>query len=571
MSRNQNFNFAENPVNLDIQRSKFHMPFDHKTTLNAGDLVPIGLWEYLPGDTASINLTSLVRMTTPIYPVMDNAYMDIYFFSVPNRLVWEHWKEFMGENSTTYWTQPIEYTIPQITAPTGGWKKGTIADYLGLPINVDNISVDAMPFRVYSLIYNEWFRSENLIEPLDINKGDATLQGSNGTDPTVDCQLGGYPAKVGRLADYFSSALPAPQKGPDVYIPLGSQAPVVFGNQSLGNITATSSGINQNAVGKNAFALNYNSNNYVKGAGGLIGFEHDSALAQGQGTVQQDLYGNNYNLDLPNDAARLGIYSNNLIVDLGQAIGATVNQLRQSFAIQRMYEKDARSGTRYTEIIRGHFSVISPDARQQRPEYLGGTRVPVNMTQVIQQSGTTQDSPIGTTSAFSLTIDTNDMFTKSFTEHGYIMALACIRTDRTYQQGIERMWSRKIREDFYFPSLANIGEQYIKNKEIYAQGNSEDEEAFGYQEAWAEYRYKPNRISGELRSTYELPLDSWHYGDKYDSLPILGRSWFEETKNNVQRTLAIETQDQFIADFYFKSTWVRPMPIYSIPGLIDHH
>lgn len=535
MSRNEELHFGFNPTGLDIPRSKFKRPYDHKLTMNTGELVPIYVDEYLPGDTAKIDLASLIRMTTPIYPVMDNAYLDVYFFSVPNRLVWEHFKEFMGENTTSYWTPDVDYTMPQVTAPTGGWEKGTIADYMGLPIGVDNISVSALPFRAYALIYNEWFRSENLIEPCDINRGDSTTAGSNGTDSVTDVQKGGMPAKVGRLADYFSSALPSPQKGPDVYIPLGSTAPL--------KLTST-----QNPP-----------------PGGTAGTK-DINKEVGIWTAQDpSLYNESNGLWFGSD----GAYK--LSADLSNAGAATINQLRQAFAIQRMYERDARGGSRYTELIRSHFNVLSPDARQQRPEYLGGKRIPINITEVAQTSSTDSVSPQGNVSANSKTIDNDGMFVKSFTEHGFIIGLACIRTTRTYQQGIERFWSRKVRENFYFPSLANLGEQQIKNKELYAQGTAEDEEVFGYQEAWAEYRYKPSNISGELRSNYALPLDSWHYADNYNSLPVLGKTWFEEGKERVARTLALESQDQFIADFYFNTTWTRPMPIYSVPGLIDHH
>lgn len=557
MNRNTELHFSQNPTNIDIPRSKFKINHDHKTTLNTGDLVPIGLWETLPGDTAKIDLASLVRMTTPIYPVMDNAYMDIYFFSVPNRLVWEHWKEFMGENTSSYWTQTIDYTIPQVTAPTGGWKKGSIANYLGMPIGVSGISVSALPFRAVALCYNEWFRDENLIEPCDITMGDATTAGSNGTDYVTDVQKGGMPPKVAKYADYFTSALPEPQKGPDVFIPISGQSGTIGGNaivHTAGSALRTRENTiktdgNTDDTWRPLVAVGKSVNGEVRLGNSVI----TGLTGNGIDTINQYVKGSELTFT-PTTGTQ-----------------ATINQLRQAFAVQRMYEKDARGGTRYTEMIRAHFAVISPDARQQRPEYLGGKRIPINITQVLQQSSTNDTSPMGQTAAYSLTIDNQGMFTKSFTEHGHIIAFACIRTDHTYQQGIERMWSRKNRTDYYFPTLANIGEQYIKNKEIYAQGTSEDEEAFGYQEAWAEYRYKPSRISGELQSTYTTPLDSWHYGDKYTKLPVLGKDWINETKENVARTLAVTTQDQFIADFYFETTWTRPMPIYSIPGLLDHH
>ncbi|QCS36207.1 major capsid protein [Capybara microvirus Cap1_SP_162] len=536
MNRNTEMHFASNPTSLDMPRSKFKIPHSHKTTINTGELNPIFCMEYLPGDTAKIDLATLCRMMTPVYPVLDNAWMDIYFFSVPNRLVWDHWKEFMGENTTSYWTQQIEYTMPQTTAPQGGWQKGTIADKLNLPIGVEGISVSSLPFRAVALCYNEWFRSENLVEPLDISKGEATTAGSNGSDAVTDVQAGGMPPKVARLADMFSTALPQPQKGPDVYIPLGNKAPIIYTRP----IDEGSYTVQENLLGKKAAVIKDQT------------YSTTVTTSEGNTLIQS--------------SKKMGLEA-----DLSTAVGATINQLRQAFAIQRMYEKDARGGTRYTELIRSHFSVISPDARQQRPEYLGGKRIPINITQVLQTSATDSTSPQGNTAAMSLTIDNDSMFTKSFTEHGYILGFACIRTDRSYSQGIERHWSRKSREDYYFPTLANIGEVYIKNKEIYAQGTDEDEEAFGYQEAWYEYRMKPNVISGELRPAYAQSLDAWHYGDKYAALPTLSAEWLSEGKENVERTLAVQNQDQFICDFYFDMTWTRPMPIYSIPGLIDHH
>lgn len=553
MNRNTQAHFATNPTNLDIQRSKFTRPSTHKTTFNTGDLIPIYIDEILPGDTAIMNMSAIIRMSTPIYPVMDNAFCDIYYFFVPNRLVWEHWREFNGQNNTTFWEQPTEYEIPQTTAPTGGWIKGTIADYMGIPTNIQNISINSMPLRAYCLIYNEWFRDENLKQPANINTDDTNQTGSNGDNYITDTQLGGKPCKAAKYPDYFTTALPEPQKGPDILMPLGSSAPVT------GTIYMMTDLKNQQPAGTN----------FIPKA--------NPTTTPGIGDM-----GYNVNLTTTNPSIQLKYEIpteidnqkyNNLITDLSQATGATINMLRQAFAIQRLYEKDARGGTRYTEIIRSHFGVISPDARQQRPEYLGGTRFPININQVVQNSSTDSTSPQGNVAAYSLTGMSQNLFTKSFTEHGYIIGLAVVRTDHTYQQGIERMWSRKSRFEFYWPSLANIGEQAILNKEIYAQGTEADEEAFGYQEAWAEYRYKPSRVSSAFRSNYQTTLDSWHYADYYKQQPILGSTWIDETRENVNRTIAVQDQleDQFIADFYFANTMVRPMPMYSIPGLIDHH
>lgn len=542
MSRNTDNHFGNAPTK-NIGRSSFKRPFSHKTTFNTGDIVPIYAEEVLPGDTAKLHTASLIRMTTPIAPVMDNAWMDTYYFFVPRRLVWEHWREFMGENTTDAWTQEIEYTIPQLTAPKNGWLKGTVGEKL-YGIQGREASVDACYARAYALVYNEWFRNESLIEPAEVSTGDATTAGSNGSNYVTDLQKGGLLAKAGKYADYFTRALPEPQKGPDIYLPLGTSAPVFtqWDNHS-----------------RQPFIPLKFTEQYQPDAAPRRAY-----LKVGDTTTADNLFG------VPNsteDTHTDYLVPRNLYTDLSQASAATINQLRQAFAIQRLYERDALGGTRYTEMIRSHFGVTSSDARLQRPEYLGGKRVPINISQVIQQSATDATSPQGTTAAYSLTIDNHDDFTKSFEEHGIILGLCVIRTEHTYQQGLDRKFSRMNRTDFYFPELSNIGEQYIKNKEIFVQGTSEDEEAFGYQEAWAEYRYSNNRITGELNSDYTTPLDIWHYGDDYASLPTLSQAWEVETDQNVARTLAIQNQDQWIADFYFDQTWIRPMPIYSIPSL----
>lgn len=537
MNRETEMHFATNPVNIDIQRSKFDRSNGHKTTFNTGRLVPIYVDEVLPGDTVRMNMSEVIRMSTPIFPVMDNAFQDIYWFYVPSRLLWEHWVNFMGENDTTYWEQETEYVMPKITAPSGGWTKGTIADYMGIPTNVDLTINNNLPFKAFAKVYNDWFRDENNVEPLHITINDSTLAGSNGDDATVDVELGGLPPKVAKYHDMFTSALPEPQKGPDVFVPLGSSAPIVWGESRNPAITA-----DKNAIGQKVMFSHTGS--------------YDSQIWKTDGVNITQLETNR---------------GNGIDVDLSEATGATINQLRQAFAVQRLYEKDARGGTRYIEQLKAHFNVDSPDARLQRSEYLGGKRIPINISQVLQTSSTDDTSPLGQTGAFSITSDSDSMFTKSFTEHGYILGMVCVRTDHTYQQGLEKLWNRTNRTDFYFPTMANLGEMPILNKEIYAQGTVEDNEAFGYQEAWAEYRYKPSKVTGEFRSNYELSLDSWHYADYYHSLPVLGKTWIEETDENVKRTLAVQEQDQFLADFYFDATWTRPMPIYSIPGLLDHH
>lgn len=554
MNRNSESRFALNPTNIDIQRSKFFRPSQHKTTFNAGDLIPIYVDEVLPGDTFSMDMAAAIRMSTPIYPVMDNANVDFYFFFVPNRLVWEHWKQFNGENTESPWTQTVEYEIPQLTSPKGGWYRGSIADYMGIPTNIDNLSVSQLPFRAYVLIWNEWFRDQNLKTPAECPVDDTSVQGvSGGMEPTsssyvTDSYKGSLPLKVAKYHDYFTSTLPEPQKGPDIALPLGSTAPV----QTLNDFVPGTTG---------GYALRFRTQNGTSLSGnGTLGISSDGNY----------LY---YTSSVPPGSAESPLVPTNLWADLSNATAATINQLRQAFAIQRLYEKDARGGTRYTEIIRSHFGVVSPDARQQRPEYLGGTRLPVSIDQVLQTSGTTDTSPQGNTAAYSLTNMSQSMFTKSFTEHGFVIGLCCVRTEHTYQQGIERFWSRRSRFDYYWPALANIGEQAVLNKEIYATGTATDDQAFGYQEAWADYRYKPSRVSGAFRSNIPDGLDVWHYADYYESQPMLSGEWIDETRVNIDRTLAVqsELEDQFIADFYFACNVVRPMPLYSIPGLIDHH
>lgn len=557
MNRNTEQHFAANPTNLDIPRSKFNRSSQHKTTFNAGDLIPIFVDDVLPGDTISMDIASAIRMSTPIYPVMDNCFIDIYFFSVPMRLVWEHWREFCGENRTTFWEQETEYSIPQIKAPTGGWAKGTIADFMGLPTKIEGISVSALPFRAYALIWNEWFRDENLKNPCMINLDETTQTGVNTGNYVTDAQLGGLPCKVAKYHDYFTSALPEPQKGPPVLLPLGDSAPVWAGSLNQNNGKVPPPGTTMRWMKTDGTMPTSNRALGMSYTGGT-----NPSTETYIGTPAPTADAN------PNLVAPINLYA-----DLQQATGATINQLRQAFAIQRMYEKDARGGTRYIEVIKTHFGVTSPDSRQQRPEYLGGLRKQIGMEQVLQTSATDSVSPQGNTAAYSLTNFRQSLFTKSFTEHELVLGLACVRTELTYQQGIARMWSRKGRFDFYWPSLANIGEQAILNKEIYAQGTSADEEAFGYQEAWAEYRYMPSRVSGAFRSNYAQSLDAWHYAQDYESQPILGSTWIDQGRQEINRTIAVqdELEDQFIADFYFKLTCARPMPIYSIPGLLDHH
>lgn len=550
MNRNSEYNFAQNPQ-VGVSRSRFQRNSDNKTTFNTGDLIPIYLDEVLPGDTHEIDVACVMRMATPIFPVMDNAFCDFYFFFVPNRLLWEHWKEFMGENKETAWTPRTEYSIPQVTAPAEGWEEGTLADYLGLPTKVKGISVSALPGRAYGLIYNEWFRNQNVTQPTLVEVTDATTTGKNDGSKTNDSAITlAKPLKAAKVFDYYTGALPEPQKGEPISIPLSGSAPLGMYNGTTGKVTINSTLMK--AIASDAGLLTtgsvFNATDWDIGSGPTA----NKGLAVGRNT--------------------LGTYAGVALgADLSKVNATTINQLRQAFQIQKLLEKDARGGTRYREVLREHFGVISPDSRMQIPEYLGGYRLPINVSQVIQTSSTDNTSPLGNTAALSVTTMNKPMFTKSFTEHGFIMGLAVVRTDQTYQQGIERMWSRTGRYDYYWPVLANIGEQAILNKEIYAQGNATDNEAFGYQEAWADYRYKPSKVTGLFRSNAKQSLDAWHYAQDYDALPTLSTDWMEQGEAEMKRTLAVQSQPDFIADFYFMNKTTRCMPVYSIPGLIDHH
>lgn len=585
MNRNTESHFSLLP-RVDISRSRFDRSSSVKTTFNTGDIVPFFLEEVLPGDTFNVKTSKVVRMQTLLTPLMDNLYLDTYYFFVPNRLVWQHWKEFCGENTESAWIPETEYAMPQITSPADtGWEVGTIADYFGIPTGVTNLSVSALPFRAYALIMNEWFRDENLQDPLVVPVDDATVAGVNSSTFVTDVAKGGKPYKAAKYHDYFTSALPAPQKGPDVSIPvsLGSEIPVygtgdplylTDGNytypflsvgQSLGGLSYTGTAIaNSGATGSKVGDIYANGNGFYSEPNSGGGSDNWKGKVMGVPTKEKM------------DAIAVpGLVGSGLVAVYDGAVSvATINQLRLAFQIQKFYERQARGGSRYTEVVRSFFGVTSPDARLQRPEYLGGNRVPININQVIQQSGTeSATTPQGTVVGMSQTTDTNSDFTKSFTEHGFIIGVMVARYDHTYQQGLDRLWSRKDKFDFYWPVFANIGEQAIKNKELYAQGTAEDDEVFGYQEAWAEYRYKPNRVTGEMRSSYAQSLDVWHLADDYSKLPSLSAEWIQEDASTVNRVLAASDNiaAQFFADIYVKNLCTRPMPMYSIPGLIDHH
>ncbi len=558
--RNENSRFSENPVTLDIQRSTFNRSSTYKTSANIGELIPFYYDEVLPGDTFQVKTNKVVRLQPLVSAPMDNLYFDTYYFFVPNRLVWEHWEEFMGENKQGAWIPQTEYTIPQITSPAStGFEIGTIADYFGIPTGVANLSVSALPFRAYALIVDEWFRDQNLQLPLNIPLDDTTVQGVNTGDYVTDTVKGGKPFVAAKYHDYFTSCLPSPQKGPDVTISGIGDSPVIPKSE-------------RHTVPDTALSytlFNHTNSDFVSYPLSMsAGFP---GVAKGQ-SVHNDTYGVEKTHDLmlgyvPN----LSVVPDNLYATSTSA--TTINQLRMAFQIQKLYEKDARAGSRYRELIRSHFSVTPLDSRMQVPEYLGGNRIPININQVVQTSQTSDVSPQGNVAGQSLTSDSHGDFIKSFTEHGMLIGVAVARYDHTYQQGISKLWSRKTRFDYYWPVLANIGEQAVLNKEIYAQGTPQDDEVFGYQEAWAEYRYKSSIVTGEMRSSASTSLDSWHFADDYNALPKLSADWIKEDKTNIDRVLAVSSSvsNQYFADFYIENETTRALPFYSIPGLIDHH
>lgn len=516
----------------DIQRSSFDRSHGYKTTFDAGYLIPIYVDEALPGDTFNLDMTGFARLATPLDPVMDNMYIETFFFAVPNRLLWDNWEKFNGAQDNP--DDSTDFLIPQMVSPSGGYASSSLSDYFGIPTGLTGLSHSSLWHRAYNLIYNEWFRDENLQDSLVVDKDD-------GPDNPADYVL----QRRGKRQDYFTGCLPWPQKGDSVDLPLGSSAPIVGIYGVEGAVQTTT-----------ASQLRGVSSVFDK-AGGSQSGNFTSAAS-------------NFYVGTTSTGAISSTNRPNIYADLSAATASTVNQLRQAFQVQKMLERDARGGTRYVELLKSHFGVTSPDFRLQRPEYLGGGSSPVNIQPVSYTAlNTASGIYAGDLGAIGTAVMNRHGFSKSFVEHCTIIGVACVRADLTYQQGLDRMFSRQTRYDFYWPSLATIGEQAVLNKEIYAQATSADDEVFGYQERYAEYRYKPSRITGKMRSSDPLTLDTWHLSQQFGSLPVLDSTFIEENPP-IDRVISIVTEPHFIFDSYFNLRCARPMPMFGVPGLIDH-
>nr|DAL79119.1 MAG TPA: Major capsid protein [Microviridae sp.] len=551
---------------MERPRSKFDRGHQLLTTINEGELVPIYMDEVLPGDTARIQLNGLIRMSTPIYPIMDNCYMDTYFFFVPARLLWEHFENMFGENDTNYWAENTEYSTPKCTiGGTSGLANGSIGDYFGLPTQVTNaLEVNALPARAYCKIYNEWFRDENLEAPLMLGykktdeggtNADASIvtENANALDQTTNTNEATLyamkPARAGKFHDYFTSCLPSPLKNAEpVQLPMTGNAQIVW-PQSAEEM-ANGEIFQDGGANLNNIPINPN----MKLSASKRNNKNGKALVTFGGQTNQN-----------------EINYTTMQADLSTVTAATINDLRQAIALQHIFESDARNGTRYREFLSGTWGVTSPDSRLQIPEYIGGQRIAINVNQVVQtsQTDTTTGQALGNTAAYSLTTCSKQMADYAATEYGYIIGLAVVRVEHSYQQGLGTKWTRGGRFTYYDPRLAALGEQPVYNREIYADGSEKDSQIFGYQEAWADYRYKPSYVTGEMRSNYQTSLDAWHYADDYDKLPTLSAEWIQEGRENIDRTIAVTSavSHQFLCDFWFNETWFREMPIYSIPGI----
>lgn len=551
MNRNNERHFNQVPE-THVSRTRFNRDQNILTTFDAGKLIPFYVDEVLPGDTFSVDTAAIIRMTTPKYPVFDDAFIDFYYFFCPNRILWSDFKRFMGEADSEPWMPTGTYKVPQLEIPAGQYAdrpyEASICDYMGIPTKVikkgteNKMEVNALPFRAYVKIWNEFFRDQNVGNPATLITSDANVVYSDANDnndtETIlkEAYRGGRCLPVSRFHDYFSSCLPYPQRGPEVTIALTGNAPIkMFDDSGINGAT-------------NPATI------WMSGAASYLAQNDRNQTIVALGSTEQGG---------GDSVARY------IATDLSNIEAATINQLRQAFAVQHYYEALARGGSRYREQVRALFGVSISDKTVQVPEYLGGGRYHVNINQIVQTSGqqTANDTPIGETGAMSVTPINESSFTKSFEEHGFIIGVMCVRHNHSYQQGLERFWSRSDRLDYYFPQFANLGEQPVKKKEIMITGTAQDDETFGYQEAWADYRMKPNRVSGKMRSNAEGTLDFWHYADNYESVPTLSQEWMNEGKEEIARTLIEQNEPQFFGAIRVMNKTTRCMPLYSVPGL----
>lgn len=575
MNRNNERHFNSVPQ-THVSRTRFKRDQNILTTFDAGRLIPFYVDEVLPGDTFSVDTAAIIRMTTPKYPVMDDAYIDFYYFYCPNRILWTNFKRFMGEADDTPWMPTKTYEVPKIkilgnpnNEADKGPKEQSILDYMGVPtkinvgVNKNNVRINALPVRAYVKIWNEFFRDQNIENTAVFESGDEDEQYIDEPDQNEEITLqrairGSRCLPVNKFHDYFTSCLPYPQRGPEVTIALTGNAPVR---------AYTEKELNNRKVGTGFFNSEYNT--------GVV--NHPSISFTNEGTKFSVNKNNNGNAAPIFEGQHVQTMSQDdanfldtwLGTDLTNIEATTINQLRQAFAVQQYYEALARGGSRYREQVRALYGVSISDKTVQIPEYLGGGRYHVNMNQIVQTSGQEAENgtPIGETGAMSITPINESSFTKSFEEHGFVIGVMCVRHERSYQQGLERFWSRNDRLDYYFPQFANIGEQPVKKKEIMLTGTNTDDETFGYQEAWADYRMKPNRVSGKMRSNAEGTLDFWHYADNYNETPTLSQEWMSEGKNEIARTLIVQDEPQFFGAIRVMNKTTRCMPLYSVPGL----